>query len=220
MMRSGSVPKKGMTAAVLAAMTAFSLAQFDSSEVRAEDAAVSVDKKQKVSVQTAALPLQNDSAMREADKMSRIAEAIRKDLTFCIVLPDKTAVPLTDTTTKQNLNFVIGAIDARNGSNLEMEYPNAFSVACLSGSEEKRSEHLALLEENGKNRNAGWKASVPVTHAGMHQFILHTKPMWMEGQDRFLQFISRVQVPIGDSDVGWNLESSGFAVQPTVRISG
>lgn len=82
----------------------------------------------------------------------------------------------------------------------------------------QRSEHLSALEESTSFGAPAWITEVAMPHAGVHHFIMETKPTWTPAQNRFVQHVARTLQPSQDNTELWD-KSSGldFEILPLTR---
>lgn len=82
----------------------------------------------------------------------------------------------------------------------------------------QRTEHLSALEESTTFGAPSWITEVSMPHAGVHHFIMETKPTWTPALNRFVQHVAKTLQPSQDNLELWD-KSSGldFDILPLTR---
>ena len=136
---------------------------------------------------------------------------------FGLLLPDKAIVEEPD----QSVTLTIGSIDPFSAVASPLERPQVFTALRRDGETVERSEHLSVLEETTAYGARAWSTSIALPHPGVYQFIMQSKPIWVQDQDHFIQYISKVQVPAFGSSDGWDIKDSvSFEIMPQTRPFG
>ena len=120
---------------------------------------------------------------------------------FGLVLPDS---PIVDDPEKTSLNLVICAIDPATGAGIPIERPQVFTALRYSGDNMDRSEHLSVLDEVVAYGARAWTTNISLPHPGVYQLVMQTKAGWVPEQDKFVQYVTKVQIPAYGSAEGWD----------------
>ena len=118
---------------------------------------------------------------------------------FGLVLPDS---PIVDDPEKTSLNLVICAIDPATGAGIPIERPQVFTALRYSGDNLDRSEHLSVLDEVVAYGARAWTTNISLPHP-VYQLVMQTKAGWVPEQDKFVQYVTKVQIPAYGSAEGW-----------------
>ena len=118
---------------------------------------------------------------------------------FGLVLPDS---PIVDDPEKTSLNLVICAIDPATGAGIPIERPQVFMALRYSGDNMDRSEHLSVLDEVVAYGARAWTTNISLPHPGVYQLVMQTKAGWVPEQDKFVQYVTKVQIPAYGSAEG------------------
>lgn len=137
---------------------------------------------------------------------------------FGAVLPD---TPVVEDPDRQDLKITLGRIDPFAARGAALERPQAFTALRRSADTLERSEHLSVLDEVEASGAPAWSARIALPEAGVYHFLMESKPVWMPEQDSFVQYFSRVQVPVRGSDEGWDKPlGDHFEIVPLTRPFG
>ena len=135
-----------------------------------------------------------------------------------LILPES---PFIDDPDKNAVNLVFCVVDPLTGEGVPLERPQVFTTLRNTGEAPERSEHLSVLEETNAYGARAWAASVALPHPGAYQFIAQTKAIWEPDEDRFIQYITKVQIPAGGSAQGWDTPAGiSFEIAPLSRPFG
>ena len=137
---------------------------------------------------------------------------------FGLVLPDS---PIVDDPEKTSLNLVICAIDPATGAGIPIERPQVFTALRYSGDNMDRSEHLSVLDEVVAYGARAWTTNISLPHPGVYQLVMQTKAGWVPEQDKFVQYVTKVQIPAYGSAEGWDKPANiSFEISPLSRPFG
>ena len=118
---------------------------------------------------------------------------------FGLLLPDS---PIVDDPEKTSLNLVICAVDPATGAGIPIERPQVFTALRYSGDTLDRSEHLSVLDEAVAYGARAWTTNISLPHPGVYQLVMQTKAGWVPEQDKFVQYVTKVQIPAYGSAEG------------------
>lgn len=137
---------------------------------------------------------------------------------FGLVQPD---APVVEDPEPQALTVTLGLVNPFAARGTALERPQVFTALRHADGNVERSEHLSVLEESQALGAPAWSARIALPQAGVYQFIMETKPVWMPEQDRFVQHFAKVQVPVRGSWEGWDKPSGDrFEILPLTRPFG
>ncbi|MBQ9536868.1 MAG: DUF4198 domain-containing protein [Desulfovibrionaceae bacterium] len=112
---------------------------------------------------------------------------------------------------------------------LPMDRPQAFTVlrfehGMLDAKGKLLAERRDLLGDVEEIRYLGqkaWGANVGIVAPGLYQFLLETRPLWDQSQEKFVQHFVKVMVPVYGEDSGWQeICGQHFEIVPLTRPFG
>lgn len=118
-----------------------------------------------------------------------------------VVLPETPVVAEPNT---QVLNLVLSLVNPFTAVGAPLERPQVFTALRHGADGVERTEHLSVLDEVDAFGAPAWETDVALPHAGVYHFIMKTKAVWVPELDRFVQYVTKVQVPVGDNPQGWD----------------
>ncbi len=78
-----------------------------------------------------------------------------------------------------------------------------------------RSEHLSVLDEVVAYGARAWTTNISLPHPGVYQLVMQTKAGWVPEQDKFVQYVTKVQIPAYGSAEGWDKPANiSFEIRP------
>jgi len=84
-----------------------------------------------------------------------------------------------------------------------------------------RSEHLSVLDEVVAYGARAWTTNISLPHPGVYQLVMQTKAGWVPEQDKFVQYVTKVQIPAYGSAEGWDKPANiSFEISPLSRPFG
>lgn len=105
------------------------------------------------------------------------------------------------------LSLLLGIIEPFSGQAVPMQSPQALTAMRVSTEHGERvierTEYLSVIEEVMAWGRPAWRAVVALPLAGVWHFVLQTKAEWRPELDRFVQYVSKVQVPAFGASEGW-----------------
>ena len=135
-----------------------------------------------------------------------------------LLLPDS---PIVDDPEKKTLNLVVAVLDPTTGQGFPIERPQVLTALRYSGENVDRSEHLSVLNEAVAFGARAWTTDIALPHPGVYQLIMQTKVCWVPNQDKFVQYITKVQIPAYGSSEGWDRpDNVSFEIAPLSRPFG
>lgn len=135
-----------------------------------------------------------------------------------LVLPDR---PLADDLEKTTLRLLVGSIDPDTGTGVAIERPQVLTALRYNGEAIDRSEHLSVIDEAVAFGARAWTTTILLPYPGVYQFIMQSKACWIPTEDKFVQYIAKVQVPAYDSPEGWDKpDNVSFEIMPLSRPFG
>lgn len=119
---------------------------------------------------------------------------------FGLLLP-KSAYP------QKEFVFTIGAVDPFSGQGLNIERPQAFSSIFYNGQDLSREDYLSSLQETTAYGANAFTATIPIasTQPGIYHFTMQTKAIWLPEANHFVQYRTKVIIPVNASTANWIL---------------
>ncbi len=122
------------------------------------------------------------------------------------------------------LSLLLGIIEPFSGQAVPMQPPQALTAMHVFGEHGERierTEYLSVIEEVMAWGQPVYRAVVALPLAGVWHFVLQTKAEWRPELDRFVQYVSKVQVPAFGSSEGWESALGlSFEILPLSRPFG
>lgn len=137
---------------------------------------------------------------------------------FALILPD---TPVVDNPEQNTLRVILGTLEPATGQGASMERPQALTALRFHGEETERSEHLSVLEEVQAYGVPAFSMEIALPQPGVYHFILQNKAVWQPEQDKFVQYVSKLEVPVHGASEGWDKPAGiNFEILPMSRPFG
>ena len=138
---------------------------------------------------------------------------------------DELAKPVID----EETDVLITMMEPFAHKGLAMDRPQSFTVLYFNQGQPKKDGHLVPerldllgdVEEILYLGQRAWGANVGIDHPGLYQFLMETKPWWNEREQKFVQHLVKVMMPVLGQAAGWD-EAAGLSLEivPQTRPFG
>lgn len=149
---------------------------------------------------------------------------------FALILPDRISVDeqwkspqkkSVKTPPSMVLTIHLITLEPFTGKASALHLPQSFTALRFHDETNDRTEHLSILKEIMLYGEQGYQAEVALPVPGVYHFILQTKAIWQADRDRFIQHVSKLQIPAFGSSEGWDKAADlPFEIVPMTRPSG